>query len=207
MGVNAALGARHGEWNVGRWQPTLGPSAGQPCAEESTRVSRVQFPAVYNVLWSCSIQSMLPSALCRSETGWDQGPENFFAVSNLDKHLFEQQSTEYKTIGTDNCAGVTGANYKQSDTKRPRTQLPLLRSWEQKQDTPTLGSEQGNLLLIFAAVWVLTKPCLNSLSGLINFSWLRRPRTLVLSTNTFHSARTCQTYLSILQWLFSCSIS
>ena len=112
-------------------------------------------------------------------------------------------------IGTeDHCARVTGANYNQSDTKRPKTQLPLLRSWEQKQDTPILDSEQENLLLIFAAVWVLMKPCLNSLSGLINFFWLRRPRTLVRNINTFfHSARLCQIYLSIFQWLFSCSIS
>ena len=26
-------------------------------------------------------------------------------------------------------------SYLQQDTKRPKTQLPLLKSWEQKQDT------------------------------------------------------------------------
>ena len=172
-------------------------------------VSRVQFPVVHSMLPSCSIQSLLPfnpvSERDRMRPGtWDPS----CSVKPGQTSVWATKYWIQNCLGTeDDCACVTGANYKQSDTKRPKTQLPLLRSSEQKQDTPSLRSEQGNLLLIFAAVWVLMKPCLNSLSGLINFFWLRRPRTLVRNTNIFHSACTCQTYLSIFQWPFSCSIS
>ena len=51
---------------------------------------------------------------------------------HLDKHLLEPQNTK-KLQGTkNNCMHrAVGTNYEQ-DTKRPKTQLPLLRSPEQK---------------------------------------------------------------------------
>ena len=52
---------------------------------------------------------------------------------HLDTRLLQQQHTK-KLQGTkNNCACAAGANYGQKDTKPPKTQLPLLKSQEQKQ--------------------------------------------------------------------------
>ena len=134
-----------------------------------------------------------------------------------------------------NCIHVQlGHMLNPKDTRRPKTQLLLLRSWEQKAAScacplhatppkgwakhlshlpsltpghtpiltpckekacPSLGaSQQGNLL------FVLIHPCCSKCPNkgflvwpLINFYWLKRPRTLVGSTNYVARVSLCWT--------------
>ena len=57
---------------------------------------------------------------------------------------------------------------------------------------PASGSDQGKLLLVFAP-----SCCLNFLSGIINFYWLRSPRTLVgNNTNINYQGQICKSTYS-----------
>ena len=53
---------------------------------------------------------------------------------HLDKFLPEQQKLTLRAYKQP-CACRVGANYGQEDAKRPKIQMPLLKSWEQKQGT------------------------------------------------------------------------
>ena len=71
------------------------------------------------------------------ETGWDLGP--FAAVLqclHLDKRLLEQQNKRnYKGVKITACMLSWGNLWTRRYKKTKKTQLPLLKSWEQKQGT------------------------------------------------------------------------
>ena len=84
-----------------------------------------------------------PGTLCESLESWVRS----FAPSTpaLDKLLQEQENTKKLQGIKNNCACAFGANYKQQETKRSKTQLPLLRYWKQRHihDPCTQHQEGG----------------------------------------------------------------
>ena len=52
----------------------------------------------------------------------------------LDKHLLEQQNTKELQWTKNNCMYTFGGDCGQQDSKRPKTQLPLLRSQDQNRN-------------------------------------------------------------------------
>ena len=65
------------------------------------------------------------------------------------------------------------------------TNLPYLHPFTEPSCSPWRWSwvpDTCSLSLLHAAAWVPIKPCLNSSSGLINFCWLKSPRTQVTIT-------------------------